>query len=253
MQRFENKVALVTGAASGIGLATARRLAQEGARIFACDINFAQLQQEMAKLTAAGSTVHVHNLNVADVGACHAAVAAAVQAFGRLDVLCNIAGIGQFKNFADISQSEWDKIIAVNVTGVFAMSQAAMPHLLESKGNIVNISSSAGLVGVPYNAAYCASKGAVLLLTKSLASEFAGRGVRVNAICPGGVNTPLASGFINQLPEGIDPNLMARVFPLTPFNGEPEEIAAAIAYIASDEARFVTGSGFVIDGGQTSI
>lgn len=253
MKRFENKVALVTGAASGIGLATAQRLAREGASVFACDLNFEQLEQEMAKLTAEGHTVRTHKLNVADSAACHAAVAAAVSTFGKLDVLCNIAGIGQFKSFDEISQAEWDKIIAVNVTGVFVLCQAAMPHLLASGGNIINMSSSAGVVGVPYNAAYCASKGAVLLLTKSLSSEYAGRGVRVNAICPGGVNTPLSRGFNESMPKDMDTNLMMRVFPLTPFNAEPEEIAAAVAYLASDEARFVTGIGFSIDGGQTAI
>jgi len=253
MKRFENKVALVTGAASGIGLASAQRLAREGARVFACDLNFEQLEQEMAKLVAEGHTVRTHKLDVADSAACHAAVAAAVAQFGRLDVLCNIAGIGQFKSFDEISQAEWDKIMAVNVTGVFVLCQAAMPHLLASKGNIVNMSSSAGVVGVPYNAAYCASKGAVLMLTKSLSSEFAARGVRVNAICPGGVNTPLSRGFNESMPKDMDANLMMRVFPLTPFNAEPEEIAAAVAYLASDEARFVTGIGFSIDGGQTGI
>jgi meso-butanediol dehydrogenase/(S,S)-butanediol dehydrogenase/diacetyl reductase len=253
MQRFENKIALITGAASGIGLATARRLAQEGAKIFACDLNFTLLETEMAKLSATGATVKTLNLNVADVSACHAAVAKAVETFGRIDVLCNIAGIGQFKNFADITQAEWDRMFAVNVTGLFAMTQAAMPHLLVSKGNVINMSSAAGVVGIPYNAAYCASKGAVLLFSKSLATEYASRGVRVNAICPGGVNTPLAAGFNNNLPKDIDGALLGRVFPLTPFNAEPEEIAAAIAYIASDEARFVTGIGLSIDGGQTGI
>lgn len=253
MKRFENKVALVTGAASGIGLATAQRLAREGASVFACDLNAEQLEAEMAKLAAEGLTVRTHKLNVADSAACHAAVAEAVATYGKLDVLCNIAGIGQFKDFADISQGEWDKIMAVNVTGVFALCQAAMPHLLASQGNIINMSSSAGVVGVPYNAAYCASKGAVLMLTKSLSSEFAARGVRVNAICPGGVNTPLSRGFSESMPKNMDANLMMRVFPLTPFNAEPEEIAAAVAYLASDEARFVTGIGFSIDGGQTGI
>jgi meso-butanediol dehydrogenase/(S,S)-butanediol dehydrogenase/diacetyl reductase len=253
MKRFEGKAALVTGAASGIGLATAQRLAREGAQVFACDMSADKLQEEVGKLGAEGLQVRAHTLNVTDASACRAAVAAAVAACGRLDVLCNIAGIGQFKLFGDISMAEWDKIIAVNATAPFVMCQAALPHLLASKGNIVNMASSAGLVGIPYNAAYCASKGAILMLSKSLAAEFAGRGVRVNAVCPGGVNTPLTAGFNTSIPEGIDPNLMTRIFPLTPFNAEPEEIAGIVAYLASDEARFVTGAAFSIDGGQTAI
>lgn len=253
MKRFEGKVALVTGAASGIGLATMQRLAREGAKVFACDMTADKLKEEVGKLEAEGLQARAHTLNVTDPEACRGAVAAAVAAFGRLDVLCNIAGIGQFKLFTDISLEEWNKILAVNVTGLFVMCQAAIPHLLESQGNIVNMSSSAGLVGIPYNAAYCASKGAVLVFSKSLASEFAGRGVRVNAVCPGGVNTPLAASFNGNIPTEIDPNLMTRVFPLTPFMAEPEEIAGMVAYLASDEARFVTGGAFSIDGGQTSI
>jgi meso-butanediol dehydrogenase/(S,S)-butanediol dehydrogenase/diacetyl reductase len=252
MQRFDGKVALITGAASGIGLASARRLAREGARVFACDVNVGQLQAEVAALAAEGLQVKAHALDVADVAACGAAVAAAVAAFGRLDVLGNIAGIGQCQHFGEIEQATWDKVMAIHITGVFAMCQAAMPHLLESKGNIVNISSVAGLVGLPYSAAYCASKGAVLLLTKSLATEFAGRGVRVNAICPGGVTTPLSKSFV--MPADIDMGLMGRMTALTPETfTDPSEIAASLAYLASDEARFVTGTGFVIDGGQTAI
>ena len=252
MKRFEGKVALVTGAASGIGLATLRRLAGEGAKVLACDMNAAQLQAEVEQLTAAGHQAKALVLDVTDASACRAAVAAAVAyGDGRLDILCNIAGSGQFKHFADVTQAEWDKVLAVNTTSLFVLSQAAMPHLLESKGNIVNMGSSAGMVGIPYNAAYCASKGAVVLFTKALAVEYAGRGVRVNAVCPGGVNTPLARSF--NAVEGLDANLLMRAFPLTPFQAEPEDIAGAVAYLASDEARYVTGHTLVIDGAQTAI
>lgn len=251
MKRFEGKVALVTGAASGIGLATLRKLAGEGARVLACDVNAAQLQAEVDQLTASGLQAKARVLDVTDADACRAAVAEAVSyGGGRLDILCNIAGIGQFKHFTDVTKEEWDKVLAVNTTSLFVLSQAAMPHLLESKGNIVNMASSAGMVGIPYNAAYCASKGAVVLFTKALAVEYAGRGVRVNAVCPGAVNTPLARAF--GAVEGLDMNLLMRSFPLTPFQAEPEDIADAVAYLASDEARYVTGHTLVIDGGQTA-
>lgn len=251
MKRFEGKVALVTGAASGIGLATLRRLAGEGAQVLACDMNAAQLQAEVAQLTAAGQQAKALVLDVTDSAACRAAVATAVAEFGRLDILCNIAGIGQFKHFAEVTEAEWDKVLAVNTTALFVLSQAALPHLLETQGNIVNMGSSAGMVGIPYNAAYCASKGAAVLFTKALAVEYAGRGVRVNAVCPGGVNTPLARSF--NAVEGLDSGLLMRAFPLTPFQAEPEDIAGAVAYLASDEARYVTGHTLVIDGGQTAV
>ena len=252
MNRFKGKVALVTGAASGIGLATLRRLAAEGARVLACDMNAAPLKAAVDPLEAAGLQAKALVLDVTDAEACRGAVAAAVAyGDGRLDILCNIAGIGQFKHFTDVTQSDWDKVIAVNLTSLFVLSQAALPHLLESKGNIVNMASSAGLVGIAYNAAYCASKGGVVLLTKALAAEYAGRGVRVNAVCPGAVNTPLASHF--RAVEGLDMALIGRAHPLTPYHSEPEEIAGAVAYLASDEARFVTGHTLAIDGAQTAV
>lgn len=251
MQRFDGKVAFVTGAASGIGLATMTRLGREGAKIFAADINAGQLAEEVAKLSEEGVDIHSRTLDVTDEADCRAAVEQCVAQFGKLDVLCNIAGMVLTKNFADVSVAEWDRVMTVNTRSVFVLCQAAMPHLLKAGGNIVNISSAAGLQGLPYNSAYCASKGAVLLLSKSLAVEFAGRGVRVNAVCPGAVDTPLIKGL--QIPEGADMALYGRMSPLTSYFAQAEEIAGSVAYLASDEARFVTGSALVIDGGQTAI
>lgn len=250
-QRFEGKVAFVTGAASGIGLATAQRLAREGASVYACDLNDAVLQDEMAKLGAEGRTVTARALNVTDSAACQAAIADAVQIYGKLDVLCNVAGISLFSHFIDMKLSDWDKVIAINLTSVMVLSQAALPHLLQSKGNIVNVASTASLVGLPYNAAYCASKAGVLMLTKSLAVDMAEHSVRVNAVCPGGVNTPLSQGVV--LPENTNFQVLGRAFPLLPTMGDPGEIAGSIAYLASEEARYITGSHLVIDGGQTII
>jgi meso-butanediol dehydrogenase/(S,S)-butanediol dehydrogenase/diacetyl reductase len=248
MQRFTDKVALITGAASGIGRATAIRLAEEGASIMLADINTAGLEE-----TAAGLPEGCHcaqlQLDVSNAENCAQAVDQTVEQFGRLDVLCNIAGIPLYKHLADVTEADWSRIVGINLNGVFFMCQAAMPHLLESQGNIINMSSSAGIEGQAYNSGYCATKGAVLLLSKSLAMEFAAKGVRVNAVCPGAVATPLSAGF--ELPGGADPDLMQRLFPLIEMS-QPEEIAAAIAYLASEEARFVTGVGFPIDGGQTA-
>lgn len=251
MQRFENKVALVTGAASGIGLATVERLAREGAQVLACDINAALLETEAARLAQQGLKVSARVVDVTDVLACNAAVAAIVAQYGQLDVLCNVAGTLLIKHFEELTDEDWQRQMAINVNGVFFMCRAAIPHLLAVQGNIVNVASIAGLVGVPYGAVYSATKGAVLMFTKALAVEFASRKVRVNAVCPGSVMTPLVAGFMP--PEDADFNLLGRLAPLTPQHGQPEDIAASIAYLASDDARFVTGAGLVIDGAQTAI
>ncbi|WP_116364963.1 SDR family NAD(P)-dependent oxidoreductase [Parahaliea mediterranea] len=251
MQRFDNKVAFITGAASGIGLASAKRLGGEGARLFACDINAEGLASEMAVLRDSGVEVTTRVLDVSDDADCAAAVAECVAAYGQLDILCNIAGMVCTSHFAELTVERWRRVMDVNINSVFALSLAAIPHLLESGGNIVNIASTAGIAGLPYNSAYCASKAAVLNFSRALATEYAGRGVRVNAVCPGGVNTPLIRNA--QAPEGADLALFGRMSPLTPYMAEPEEIAGAVAYLASAEARFVTGSALVIDGGQTAI
>lgn len=247
MQRFTDRIVMITGAASGIGRATAQRFAAEGARVAISDMNAQGLADTLGILEGSGH--HSMPLDVSDPAACRAAVATVHAQFGRLDVLCNVAGIAFLKHLQDVSDADWHRMIAVNLSGTFFLCQAAMPHLLASKGNIVNIASTAALGGQAYNAAYCASKGGVLLLTKALAVEFAARGVRVNAVCPGGVKTALAAGI--RMPEGADPGLVSKLFPLID-SAEPEEIAAAVAYLASDDARFITGEGLTIDGGQTA-
>jgi meso-butanediol dehydrogenase/(S,S)-butanediol dehydrogenase/diacetyl reductase len=248
MQRFENKVALVTGAASGIGRATAIRLASEGAAVFLTDINADGLNETVAALPE-GCRSECHPLNVTDSAACNAAVEACVESLGKLDILCNIAGIAICDNLTNISDEQWHRAVAINLDGVFFMCRAAMPHLITSKGNIVNMSSSAGLVGQAYNSAYCATKAGVLMFTKSLAIEYGKQEVRVNAVCPGFVKTPLSANF--NMPEDVDMDLMTKLMPLTE-GAEPEEVAASVAYLASDEARFVTGIGLPIDGAQTA-
>lgn len=251
MQRFNNKVAFVTGAASGIGLATVKRLAEEGANVFACDINEQLLQQELQGITTDGNSVVCKTLDVSDTKACQLTIEEAVSTFGQLDILCNVAGIIFFAHYTEMKQQQWDKIIAINLTAVAVLSQAAMPHLLKTTGNIVNVASIASLTGLAYNAAYCASKGGVLMLTKALAVEYAEKSIRINAICPGGVNTPLAQGI--SLPEDANMELFGRALPLLPMVAEPADIASGIAYLASDEARFITGTEFVVDGGQSAI
>lgn len=249
MQRFDDKVALVTGAASGIGRATAIRLAQEGASVMLADINEEGLQETQQAINNIEGESAIVMLDVSSLKDCQNAVATVISRFGKLDVLCNIAGIFISRRLTDIQEEEWHRMVGINLNSVFFLSQAAMPHLIETKGNIVNMASTAGLVGQVYNAMYCATKGAVVMLSKSMAVEYSKSGVRVNAICPGAVNTPLAESF--SLPEDPDMDLFMRLMPLLDA-AEAEEIAAAIAYLGSDEARFVTGTAFVIDGGQTA-
>ena len=249
MSRFKGKVALVTGAASGIGQATAIRLASEGAKVMLADINEAGLKdtQALIEKDAVGSASY-QLCNVGQRVACQQLIDSTLEEFGQLDLLCNIAGIAFSKHLADINESDWLRMVDVNLHGVFNLCQLAMPHLIESRGNIVNMASTAALDGQIYNSAYCATKGAVLMLTKALAIEFATKGVRVNALCPGLVDTPLVANF--SLPDDAD---MMQVMKMAPIldPSVPSEIAAAVAYLASDEARYITGIGMPIDGGQS--
>jgi meso-butanediol dehydrogenase/(S,S)-butanediol dehydrogenase/diacetyl reductase len=249
MNRFEDKAVLVTGAASGIGRACAERIASEGGRVFGADLDEARLEETAAAIRAAGGEVVTGGCDVSDPEACRATVAAAASRLGRLDVLCNVAGIGVYAHATDLTDEQWNRVVAVNLSGTFFASQAAIPHLLETRGNIVNVASSAGLVGIAYAAAYCASKGGVVLLTRSMAVEFGHRKLRVNCVCPGGVDTPLTRAF--RPPEGARGELLARMS-LVPRLAKPEEIASAVAYLASDEARYVNGAALAIDGGQVA-
>jgi NAD(P)-dependent dehydrogenase (short-subunit alcohol dehydrogenase family) len=174
----------------------------------------------------------------------------AVGALGKLDILFNIAGVFEWNHLTDFSDDSWDRLIAIDLSSLFHISKRAMPHLVESRGNIVNASSSAGLKGQAYCAAYCAAKHGVIGLTKSLAIEYADAGVRVNAVCPGGVKTALSAG-VAWVPT-YDPKLIALLASKLDGGGmaEPEEIDALFAYLASDEARYISGAALAIDGGQ---
>jgi len=248
-RRFQDRTVFLTGAASGIGRATAIRLASEGARIFACDVDKIRLDETVAAITAAGGIAVAHPLDVSDPAACRDAVAAAVARFGKLDVLCNVAGVMSWGHATEISEAEWNRVVAVNLSGVFFLCQAAIPHLLETRGVIVNMASAAGIKGQAYTLPYSATKAAVVSLTKCLALEFGKRGLRVVAVAPGGVKTALTAQ--TKFPEGADMALIQKMMPLVPL-AEPEEIAAAVAYLASDEARYVNGAVLSIDGAQTA-
>jgi NAD(P)-dependent dehydrogenase (short-subunit alcohol dehydrogenase family) len=179
-----------------------------------------------------------------------AAVGEALDRHGRLDILANVAGIGIARLIGELAADEWRQVIEVNLTGTFLLSQAALPALLATTGTIVNMASVAGLRATPYNAAYCASTGGVIMLTKSMAIELAASGIRVNAVCPASVDTPFLRGF--EIPEGADISLLARAASPMGRVIEPAEVAAAVAYLASDEAGTVSGTTLVIDGAATA-
>ena len=248
LHRFTDRVALITGAGSGIGRATALRLAAEGATVVGVDVNEDGLVETVASIIDAGGSATAHPADVTDPAACRNAVEATVEVHGRLDVLANIAGVVRLGHAVDLSEEDWQLVQDVNLSGPWFLMQAALPHLEATGGNVVNLSSAAGVTGQAYTAAYCASKGGLVLLTKALAVEFAHRGIRFNAVCPGMVNTPL-NDF--DMVDGLESNLMAKLFPLVA-GAEPGEIATLVAYLASDEARYVTGAAISIDGGQTA-
>ena len=172
-------------------------------------------------------------------------VVSAADRLGTLDVVVNVAGVLSFSHTHEQSLDEWNRLVAVNLTGTFLVCRQALPYLLSSRGNIVNLASTAAHSGQPWASAYAATKGGVLAFTRALAVEYAGAGLRVNSISPGAIDTPITAAF--HLPEGADAKLLRRVTPLGPF-GTPEGIAAAIAYVASDEAAHMNGADILIDG-----
>jgi NAD(P)-dependent dehydrogenase (short-subunit alcohol dehydrogenase family) len=249
VNRFDGKVALVTGAASGIGRATAVRLASEGAAVACLDVATDAAEETAAHICAEGGRGIGIACDVSRPGSVSDAVGAAVSELGPPNILCNIAGIGRFYHSIEMAPQDWDRIIAVNLSGTFLVCQAALPHMLDRGGVIVNTASTSGLMAQPYQAAYCASKGGVVMLTKALAIEYWDRKVRINAICPGGVDTPIIRDFAH-LPEGADMNRLARYMSPMGFC-QPEDLASLFAYVASDEAHYMTGSIVTMDGGIT--
>lgn len=248
MNRFTDKVALITGAGSGIGAATARIMAREGAHVVVVD-----LSDEAARVVAAetGGTAQV--IDVSQRTEVERVVAEIAAAHGRIDVLVNNAGIGCFGKTPDLDPATWERVIAIDLNAVFYACRAAIPHMPKGAdgrggGTIVNTASISGLGGDYYYTAYNAAKGAVINYTRSLAVDHAREGIRVNALCPGLIATPLTAGA-KQFP-GLEEAWHDTIPMGRP--GTPEEMAEVIAFLASDAASYMTGSIVVADGGQTA-
>ena len=244
----------MTGAGSGIGRATARRLAAEGAAVACLDVATDAIETVAAEINEeaadAGGRAIAVPCDVTDEDGVHGRWwSRPPSELGSITNLCNIAGIGGFAHTPEQSLSGWDKIIAVNLTGTFLMCRAVLPDMLEHGGAIVNTVSTAGMKGQPYSAAYCASKGGVRLLTMALAVEYMARGVRVNGVAPGGVDTPIIHDF--GPPADADWKLIERLMSPIGF-AYPHEIAGAFAYLGSSEADYVTGAILSIDGAITT-
>jgi NAD(P)-dependent dehydrogenase (short-subunit alcohol dehydrogenase family) len=247
-RRFVGKVAVVTGAGSGIGRAVAVRLAEEGAAVAALDVAEENLAATVEGITGAGGTAGSFRCDVTSESSVNGTVAAVVDRFGPPTVVCNVAGIGGFYRTEEMPLERWEQILAVNLTGPFLVCRATLPHLLEHGGSIVNVASNTALMGQSYSAAYCASKAGLLMFSKALAAEYLSRGVRVNVVAPGGVDTPLMGRF--ELPEGADFQELTKI--MTPMGfSTPAEMAASVAFIASDESSYTTGSVLSVDGGLT--
>jgi meso-butanediol dehydrogenase/(S,S)-butanediol dehydrogenase/diacetyl reductase len=243
MTSLAGKVALVTGASAGLGAATATLFAERGALVF----GIARDAERMAEVFADVPGGRFSSVDVTSPQACRQAVEDCVAAFGRLDVLANVAGFHQMRHTATMTDDDWDRDLAVNLTGPFHLCRAALPHLLETGGNIVNVSSIAGVEGEVYSAGYCAAKHGIVGLTKALAVEFTKEKLRVNAICPGGMPTAQTTEF--SAPDGADWDLIMRIASPRGFMAT-EDVAKTIAFLASDDAAAIHGAVYRVDNGK---
>lgn len=257
MFRLDGKRALITGAGSGIGAASARLFAAQGAQVIVADIQTEAAERVTDSIVEQGGVANALTLDVADEAQVRLAFDELATRYGRLDILVNNAGISHVGNVLETSLEDWERILRVNAGGVFLCAREGVRHMLQQEpkgGSIINLSSVAAMVGLERRLPYSASKGAVLALTRSIAIDFVGEGIRCNAICPGTVQTPFVEGYLKRNFPGQEDAVRQTLHARQPLGrmGLPEEIASAALYLASDEAAFVTGSALVIDGGLTA-
>lgn len=250
---LKGKVALVTGAASagGLGFAAARKMADQGARLFLTDVDSAAVEARAGELRAAGYEARSMAQDVTDEAAWAATLSAVIESFGRLDILVNNAGIAVLRMMSEMTKTDWDRQLRVNLDSVYLGCKAAIDQMRRQGGggSIINLSSVAGLVGVPGCAAYSASKGGVRLMTKTIALETAREGIRVNSVHPGSIWTDMQKVAIADNKEQFD--IIENAIPMGKL-GQPDDIGAMIAFLASDDAGYITGAEFTVDGGLTA-
>jgi 2-hydroxycyclohexanecarboxyl-CoA dehydrogenase len=252
MARLQNKTVVITGGGGGIGGATCRKFAQEGAKVAVLDLNLEAAEKVAAEIRAAGGSAEAFKCDIADRASVDAAVAATQAKLGPIDVLVNNAGWDIFKPFAKSAPAEWDRLIAINLTGALHMHHAILPGMVERRyGRIVNIASDAARVGSSGEAVYAACKGGLVALSKTLAREHARHGITVNVVCPGPTDTALLAGVTSGAPNPEKlVEAFAKAIPLGRL-GQPDDLAGAIVYFGSDEASFVTGQVLSVSGGLT--
>jgi meso-butanediol dehydrogenase/(S,S)-butanediol dehydrogenase/diacetyl reductase len=245
MQRFKNKIVVITGAGSGIGRSTALRLDSEGAEILLIDKNQEDLSTTKQMLNNNNSSEHV--VDISSITSTKKFFDDLEKNYKRLDALINIAGILRFDNSHEVEIENWNQILEVNLTGTFFMCSYALPLLLESKGAIVNVSSTAALGAHAWTAAYSASKGGISAFSKTLAVEYGMKGLNINCVCPASIETPMSSSPL--MPKDIDTRLLKKIMPLDGVNRSPDDIASTIAFLASDDAIHINGIDLRVDGG----
>jgi NAD(P)-dependent dehydrogenase (short-subunit alcohol dehydrogenase family) len=258
--KLRDRVAIVTGAGSGIGRAAAQLFSKEGARVVVADIDSAGGEETVRKVRAEGGEAMFCKTDVTESSAVQAVVSKTISQFGKIDILYNCAGVDIFiinpkadGTVVGTREEEWDRLLAINLKGTFLFCKYAIPHMMKQRrGVIINMGSEYGIIGGLASAAYCASKGGVVLLTKQMALDYAPYNIRVNCICPTNVDTPLMEkGLATSTDPEATKQAWINVMPLRRF-AKPEEIAMAALYLASDDASFVTGAAFSIDGGVTA-
>jgi dihydroanticapsin dehydrogenase len=251
--RVKDRIAIVTGAGSGIGEASAIRLAEEGAKVICADINLESATKTAQQIMASGLVAEGYAIDIADSQACTSLVDHAVKKYGSIDILVNNAGVNLPGVFHEVTNETIDRTLNVNIKGAMYLTRAALPHMLKSsRGSIVNMSSVNGLVSEPYLSVYSASKGAIVMFTRGIALDYAKTGIRCNAICPGWVDTPINHAHAKML-GGLD-HVYKTIDSFQPIGrpGTSREIANVVLFLASDESSFMTGSIVSADGGMTA-
>ena len=240
--RLKNKVAIITGAGRGIGRATAVLFAKEGAKVVVAEIDSKEGEKIVSLIKTAHGEAFFVQVDVTNTDDVEKMINSAIEKYGRLDVLFNNAGIELTGKVEDMTEANWDKLLNINLKGIFLCCRYAVPQMLkQGEGVIINIASIAGLFGLVNEGAYCASKGGIIALTKAMAMDYAGKNIRVNCICPG----PIATRLTPYRPSVIEKIPMGRL-------GKPEEVAAAALFLASSESSFITGHALLVDGGFTA-